>query len=208
MDEKFPWNNKFFKRLDLGVEKVYIFLPPNAIDYKDINECEDIFGKRFINLFTGMNNDYTSLTNKSIIHSQFIDLLPKNLILNGNFNEGLKRWSFTDNVDLIETNGINSVCINGSIKNQKRIWQTVNVVSGVTYRLSFDLCGPSKGAFCIFRDVETGKEIYYWCDASSKKKRFRWSIKANKSGNHYVFLSTSNIGKFYFSDISFIESSE
>ena len=208
LDEKFPWDKKLFKLIDLGVEKVYIFLPPTEIDYDNIKKYEDIFGTKFIGLFSGKKDDYSSLTNQFVIQSQYIDMLPKNIILNGNFKDGLKEWSYTDSVDLFETNGINAVCISGSEGKQKRIWQTINVVSGKTYRLSFDLVGPSKGAFSIFRDIETGKEIYYWCNSTNKKRRFMWNIKANKSGKHIVFLSTSKTGKFYYSDISFVESSE
>ena len=129
-----------------------------------------------------------------------------NLLVNSDFDDGLKSWKFTDKVSVIKTNGLNYVCIEGDEKKQKRIWQNVNVISGKTYRLTFKLSGPSQGAFCIFRDNETGKERYIWCTGQNRNKKYLWEINPTKSGEMLIFLSTSSKGTYCYSDVKFAES--
>lgn len=78
--------------------------------------------------------------------SEFMGLTSKNILLNADFKEGLKNWNHDKDVSVFTTNDVNYACIEGDPKDQVRIWQNIPVTSGQTYRLTFNLTGPDKGA--------------------------------------------------------------
>lgn len=134
---------------------------------------------------------------------------PKNLFVNGDFNDGFSEWSHDKDVSIVEVDGKKCVeCIApADIKEQTRIWQTINTTSGHVYKLSFKVKAEKKGAFAIFRDHQNNKEQYLFADASEEWKEYQENFKSNKDGEYKVFLSCQGKGKYYFSDASIIDAS-
>ena len=137
--------------------------------------------------------------------SEFIDLTSKNILLNADFKEGLQNWNHDKNVSIIATNGSNYACVEGALNRQVRIWQNIPVTSGQTYRLTFNVTGPSKGAFAIYRNAKNGKEQYVWCNSENDHKYYSLIFVPKRTGKDQVYLSTKGIGQFYYSDTKLVE---
>ena len=123
--------------------------------------------------------------------------LSKNLLPNGDFGEWEKGWTYDKGVTITRTNA----CIQANPQKQVRLWQTVNVVSGKTYRLTFNLNGPTSGAFAIFRDDKTEKETYIYCTGKNENKQYSFEFVPKNTGESRVFLSTQGEGTFYYSNV-------
>lgn len=134
---------------------------------------------------------------------------PKNLFVNSDFNDGFSGWSHDKDVNIIEVDGEKCIeCIAPvDIKEQTRVWQTINTTSGHVYKLSFKVKSEKKGAFAIFRDDQKNKEQYLFADASEGWKEYQENFKSTKDGEYKVFLSCQGKGKYYFSDASIIDAS-
>jgi hypothetical protein len=137
--------------------------------------------------------------------SSCIGLTGKNLLLNADFKDGLQKWSRDKAVSILTTNNVNYACIEGNPKDQVRIWQTIPVTSGQTYRLTFNLTGPDKGAFAIYRNAKSGKEQYVWCNGKNNHKYYSLIFVPKRTGKDQVYLSTNGIGQFYYSDTKLVE---
>jgi hypothetical protein len=123
--------------------------------------------------------------------------LSRNLLQNGDFKAGDNSWKHDKGVTI---NGTNACVLANPIK-QTRLWQYVNVVSGKTYRLSFDLNGPSKGAFAIFRDDAANKETFFYCNGKNENNRYAFEFVPQNIGKSRIFLSTRGEGTFYYSNV-------
>lgn len=121
--------------------------------------------------------------------------LSLNLLQNGNFKEGENDWKHDKNVTITGTNA----CVQADNLKQVRLWQYVNVVSGKTYRLSFALSGPSKGAFAIFRDDAANKETFFYCNGKNENTLYSFEFVPQNIGKSRIFLSTKGEGTFYYS---------
>ena len=130
------------------------------------------------------------------------EFFPENLIKNGNFADGLNYWSFDKNVITTNIDNQIHVFISNDSTKQKRIWQDINVISGQTYQLTFELYGQQQGAFAIYRDTKTRREKYFWCKGESDKKTHVWTFSPNRTGEYSIYLSTNKPGKYYFANIN------
>lgn len=133
--------------------------------------------------------------------SECVGLTGKNLMVNADFKEGLKGWEHHEGISVITSNSFNYVCIENNSKQQVRIWQSINVISGKTYRLTFNLTGPDKGAFAIYRNAKSGKEQYVWCNGKNNHKYYSLNVKPTRSGKDLFYLSTNGTGKYFFSNV-------
>lgn len=128
--------------------------------------------------------------------------ISKNIIENSNFKKGLKDWNYKEGVDI--TNLFNDVYVHikGKDKVQTRFWQDIDVVSGKTYRLQFNLNGNNQGAFVIYRDIIKETEDYFVCDTKvNHENPYFWDIKPNRTGKNRIYFSTIQTGDFFFSNI-------
>ena len=208
LEEKFPWNEKLFKVFNSGSEKVYFFHPPKKLWPSMLKDYEDIFGKRFINIYLGSNEDYTIVTNQNVFVPFFYDDLPKNLISNGDFSKGLDKWSHDDNIFVFESkNDYNYVEIKGVSYDQTRIWQTINMISGHVYKISFK-SKSNNDAFAILRDNFKNTERYIFCNKSKKFIEYKKEFKPFRSGKHMVFFSCKGEGTSCFSDITLTDQTD
>ena len=96
--------------------------------------------------------------NNKLNKSNLINIATNEILLNRDFSEGFKNWSHDKNVIIVNDNGTNIVEFIGNNKFQTRIWQTVNILSGHTYRLSFNLKADNDGALAFVRDNLKNKE--------------------------------------------------
>lgn len=198
-DGKFPWDENLFSIVDTGVEKLYILNHIYNLNSSLLKKYEDLFGKRFIHLFTGIYDDYSSLTNATSYKPYYS--IPENLITNGNFYSGLDGWKYDNNVKVIQDNNRNCVEMCG----QSRIWQSVNTVSGHVYSLSFKLKAPNSSALAIFRDEQNNIESYIFCTASNEPKTYIKNFKSYKNGKYNIYLVYKGKDKCYFYDVFFTE---
>lgn len=123
--------------------------------------------------------------------------LSRNLLQNGDFKARDNSWKHDKGVTITGTNA----CVQANNIKQTRLWQYVNIVSGKTYRLSFDLNGPSKGAFAIFRDDAANKETFFYCDGKNENNRYAFDFVPQNIGKSRIFLSTRGEGTFYYSNV-------
>ena len=137
--------------------------------------------------------------------SEFMGLTSKNILLDADFKEGLKNWNHDKEVSVFTTNDVTYACIEGNSKDQVRIWQNIPVTSGQTYRLTFNVTGPSKGAFAIYRNAKNGKEKYVWCDGKNDHKYYSLAISPVRTGKDQIYLSAKGNGKFYYSDVNLVK---
>ncbi len=146
---------------------------------------------------------FFNFTEKSIIYYVFQNNISvnKNIIKNGNFKTGLKDWSYDNGISVTNIDEKYYAHIIGNNKQQKKIWQKINVVSGEFYSIKFDLKGKQKGAFVIV--FLHGKEKYFWCNGTDKEKHYDFKVQFNKTGQNCLYLSTNDSGDYYFSNISF-----
>lgn len=126
-------------------------------------------------------------------------------MVNADFKDGLKGWEYHEGISVITSNPFNYVCIENDSKKQVRIWQSINVISGKTYRLTFNLTGPDKGAFAIYRNAKSGKEQYVWCSGKNNQKYYSLDVKPIRSGKDIYYLSTNVRGKYFYSNIKLKE---
>ena len=130
---------------------------------------------------------------------------PVNLFVNSDFSEGLKGWFFTKDVNVIEEEGRKCVELLGQEKEQIRIWQNINTISGHVYRLNFKVKALQNIAFVIFRDTITGKEKYWYIDPVEDWTKNSKSFESKHDGNYRFYLSCQGKGEFYYSDITLID---
>ena len=123
--------------------------------------------------------------------------LSRNLFQNSDFKAGDNSWKHDKGVTITGTNA----CVQANNIKQTRLWQYVNVVSGKTYCLSFDLNGPSKGAFAIFRDDAANKETFFYCNGKNENKHYDFEFVPQNIGKSRIFLSTRGEGTFYYSNV-------
>lgn len=174
-----------------------------------------IFNSRKVNI----NNDFVSsqnlkvpntnlFLNNKLNKSNLINIATNEILLNRDFSEGFKNWSHDKNVIIVNDNGTNIVEFIGNNKFQTRIWQTVNILSGHTYRLSFNLKADNDGALAFVRDNLKNKESYFMPRASKIWKRHEKNYIFYRTGLYDLYLSCNSEGKFCFSDISFFDVTE
>lgn len=204
LDEVFPWDVDLFRTLDLGVEKIYVFIPPYKIRPTQFKKYEDLFGKRFSEIFTGNSDDNSKITNMPWVVSRFYEKLTNNLILNGDFSNGVRYWN-NDNAKIIYSDEADLVELTGNSKNQVYIWQHVNMISGHTYKLSFKLKFNNGEALAILRDDILNKEDYLFGSKSTKLKEYTKTFKPNRNGKYKLYLTCKGEGKYYFSDVMLID---
>lgn len=145
----------------------------------------------------------TSLKSNSPFFEKVAEILAmtsSNIIENGDFQNDLEGWKHDGNISVIESNKTKYVHISGKTQKQVRISQNINVISGQTYNLTFNFSGPPKIGFIIYRDVKSGKELYFLCN-SSKDNQYKWVIKPTSTGRNQLFLSTKGEGDFYYSNV-------
>ena len=198
-DGKFPWDENLFSIVDTGVEKLYILNHIYNLNSSLLKKYEDLFGKRVIHLFTGLYDDYSSLTNAYSFKPYYF--IPDNFISNGSFNCGLNGWKYDNNVEIIQDNNQNCVEMNS----QARIWQSVNTISGHVYSLSFKLKSPDSSALAILRDEQNNTERYIFCTSSSDPKTYIKNFKSYKNGKYNIYLVYKGKAKCYFYDVFFTE---
>ncbi len=126
----------------------------------------------------------------------------KNLIKNGKFENDFKNWYKDENVVTTNIGTKTYAHIHNNDFKQIRIWQSVDVVSGKTYRLTFKLKDQQLGAFVIYRDIKTGQEQYLWCSGDDDIKTYIWDITPERSGKNNIYLSTNKPGDYYYANIS------
>ena len=208
LEEKFPWNQKLFKFFNSGSEKVYFFNPPQKIWPPMLKDYEDIFGKRFINIYLGSDESYSALTNQNVFIPYYFESLQKNLILNGDFSKGLDKWNHDKNITVIEKNNDdNYVEIKGNSKSQTRIWQNINVTSGHVYKISFKSKSDNT-AFAILRDDSTDSERYIFCKKNNDFVEYSKEFKPFKNGKHMIFFTCKGNGISCFSNISLTDQTD
>lgn len=132
--------------------------------------------------------------------AEILAMTNPNILENGDFHDDLNGWKYDENISVIKTNKTRCVHISGISQKQVRLYQNINVVSGQTYNLTFNFSGPPKIAFIIYRDVKSGKELYFLCNGS-KDNQYKWVIKPTSTGKNLLFLSTKGEGDFYYSNI-------
>ena len=137
------------------------------------------------------------------IYNLFSNVVFKNMIRNSDFKDNLNYWMCDNDKGITITNIDNKVYahIKGPQKWQRRMWQDVNLISGKTYRLTFELKGQQKGAFIILKDHKNGKEQYKFCGGNQESSKYSWDILPNRSGKYSLFLSTQSKGDFYYTSI-------
>lgn len=134
------------------------------------------------------------------------DYLNGNILLNSNFHEGFKYWHCDNGVSLTSISDKLYVHLVLESQKQVRFYQEISVISGKVYRLKFNVYGKQDGAFAIYRDQRSGKEIYKWCKGETEtEKQYNWDFKPEKTGKNTIYLSTNKKGDYYFSDISLID---
>lgn len=136
--------------------------------------------------------------------SSCIGLISRNILLNADFKDGLQKWSHDKAVSILTTNNVNYACIEGDAKNQVRIWQTIPVSSGQTYRLRFNITGPEKGALVIYRNAN-GNEQYVFCNGKNDHKYYSLTFVPNRVGKDQIYFSTKGSGQYYYSDIKLVK---
>lgn len=136
--------------------------------------------------------------------SSCIGLTSRNILVNADFEDGLQKWSHDKAVSILTTNNVNYVCIEGDAKKQVRVWQTIPVSSGQTYRLTFNITGPEKGALVIYRNAN-GKEQYLWCNGKNDHKYYLLTFVPNQEGKDQIYFSTKGSGQYYYSDIKLVK---
>ena len=130
---------------------------------------------------------------------------PQNLLLNGDFNEGLTSWQTTKGVKIIQEDDKNIVEITGLSDGQNRIWQELSTVSGHVYKISFNVKAEKGTAFVIWRDHQANRESYFYTMPSLKWKNYTKEFQSKKDGKYMIFLSTVGEGLYYYSDINLID---
>lgn len=121
----------------------------------------------------------------------------KNLLINADFKEKLNGWDRTKSVRLIETNGINCIYMKGVKDTLISVSQTINVISGVVYNLEYDFEGNGEESLVIYRDKKRS-----FLNCSSKNKRHRYDIKANRTGTAQLYFSVNESEACCYSNIS------
>lgn len=134
-----------------------------------------------------------------------IGVTSNNLLKNGDFKNDFKNWKLDKNISIFETNGIKFARFKGNSKEQTRIWQDINVVSGQIYHLIFSLNGPSQGAFVIYKDGKNGKEQYLWCNGKNEFKQYKWKISPTRTGKDWIYFSVKGNGDYYYTNIELIK---
>ena len=125
------------------------------------------------------------------------------LIMNGDFSNGLNNWSYNDQINLISVdNNKNCVEISGNPGHQNRLFQTISMISGHVYRLSFKSKSEIKGSFAILRDDNVGNERYLYTKPSDNWVNYSKDFICENSGKHRLFLSCKGSGLYYFTDVS------
>ena len=129
----------------------------------------------------------------------------KNLLTNSDFSEGVDKWGHDKDVNVIEENGKNIVELIGSPNDQTRVWQSINTTSGHVYTLTLKVKSEQKNALVIFRDYQKGTEKIHYLNPTPEWKEYQKVLKSTKNGNYGIYLSCKEDGKFYYSDVSIID---
>ena len=138
--------------------------------------------------------------------TSFEDYFSKNILINSNFKNGFDNWKHDSGVCVTNIRFKSCVFTKNSNNKQTRFWQDVNVVSGKTYRLKFDLKANQNGAFAIFRDDVINSERYKFCDkTNSMYSTYILDVEIKRTGVNTIYLSTKNKGDFFFKNILFLD---
>ena len=127
------------------------------------------------------------------------------LFVNSDFSKGLDNWGHDKNVNVIQENGKNIIELIGSPKDQTRVWQSINTTSGHVYTLTLKVKSEQKNALVIFRDYQKETEKIHYLNPTPEWKEYKKVFKSTRHGNCGVYLSCKEEGKFYYSDISIID---
>ena len=130
---------------------------------------------------------------------------PQNLLSNSDFSEGLKGWSSTSGVNLVQEGDQSFIELTGQENKQVRTWQKFNATAGHVYRLTFKAKANQEGAFAIFRDDTADREKYLYTNEGSDWKEYSKDFTATQDGDYRVFLSCQGDGKYYYKDASLID---
>ena len=150
-------------------------------------------------------NNPTDKSQETAEETENISTQEHNLLINGDFSDGLKGWNYDKNVAVIKEDGRNIIELTGVANDQIRIWQKVSTISGHIYRLSFELKADQSGALAIFRNDSKNEESYFFPDESVEWNVFKKDFQSSKNGVYMLFLSCKSEGKFYYSNASLID---
>jgi hypothetical protein len=132
-------------------------------------------------------------------------LTPVNIFENSDFSEGLKGWSSTSGVNLVQEGDQSFIELAGQENKQVRIWQKFNATAGHVYRLTFKAKSEQEGAFAIFRDDAADKEKYLYTENGTDWKEYSQDFTATNDGDYRLFLSCQGEGKYYYKDASLVD---
>ncbi len=187
----------------------YIFADKNT--NLNFNGYRKIFSDNYFSVFEKtlidrFDNDSTNELNKNF--SLKVDEKTKpteyffesfdNLLLNGNFNNGLTNWVQDGSVFLND----NYIKIIGSKNRNNQIIQSVLTTSSHIYRLSYNFKGNCEKSYAIIRDEDNNTERYLFMNPSKTWVPYSKKFISYKTGIYYLYLTCAGTGDACFSSVS------